>query len=171
MDPNGNLTVQVGVELKGGQRDVRENMRGVAGEAGVVFGTRADGAGADIRGFTSETLGLISGRSADVQVTVCLTCNIEDVDGVDFGLANVDVPVRGGDIGGGLQLRSGADGDLNVEVQASGGVGTSQEVASATLTQTHDIMTPVLDALGELRAGVEILRERIERRFDERAAE
>lgn len=164
-DPTGTLTIQFGVELKGGLRE--QPAASGAIEPGIAIGTRSDGNGWDVRGFTTETWGMITGQSADAQLTICLTCDMEDLDGVDAGIANVDIPLEGGgDWGVGGQVRL-TDSGLQGQAQFSAGVGMSQEVGSVSATQTHDILTPVLDAGAEAVAAARIATHRVENWLEE----
>lgn len=159
-DPTGTQTLQIGVELK---RGVRSNVpgnpspvardAGGALEIGLAFGAESQG-GYGVRGYSSETVGGIWGNSTDVQGTVCFTCKVDQLDGVDFGVANVDFPFLRGDIGGGVQLRLGEGGATDLEIQGSFGTGLAQEVMSVSRTTTYDIVTPIIDAAADAMATV-----------------
>lgn len=121
---------------------------GGALEVGVAIGQTENGR-LGVRLYETETFGGIWGNSSDVQVTLT-PAPVDQIDGVDVGVFNVDAPMAAGrfDGGAGFQVRA-SDAGFSPEAQISAGTGMSQEVGSASRTRSTDILTPALDAVGD----------------------
>jgi hypothetical protein len=117
-------------------------------EVGIAVG-QTDSGGLGVRFYETETVGGIWGSSSDVQLTLTPS-PVDQIDGADVGVLNMDTPIAAGrfDGGAGFQVRA-SDAGLSPEAQVSAGTGMSQEVGSVSLTRSTDILTPALDAVGD----------------------
>jgi len=158
-DPDGRQAILIGVESKRGLRGTAVDTSrppsetgpmdaGGALEVGVAIG-RTENGRLGVRLYETETVGGIWGNSTDAQVTLT-PAPVDQIDGADVGILNVDAPIGAGrfDGGAGFQVRA-SDAGLSPEAQFSAGTGMSQEVGSASRTRSTDILTPALDAVGD----------------------